>query len=86
MYSRGSRPVAYALAVLLAYCVVAGALGVSVVFAAFLAGFAVVHKEAETVRGGARRDRKSVIRVFHSGVLCVSGIENSIWFAGCRSG
>lgn len=37
-------PVAYAIAVLLAYCVVAGALGVSVVFAAFLAGFAVIHK------------------------------------------
>ena len=36
-------PVAYALAVLLGYCVVAGALGVSLVFAAFLAGFAVVH-------------------------------------------
>jgi Kef-type K+ transport system membrane component KefB len=38
-------PVAYALAVLLAYCVVAGALNVSLVFAAFLAGFAVVHKK-----------------------------------------
>jgi Kef-type K+ transport system membrane component KefB len=38
-------PVAYAIAVLLGYCVVAGALGVSVVFAAFLAGFAVVHKK-----------------------------------------
>ena len=38
-------PVAYATAVLLAYCVVAGALNVSVVFAAFLAGFAVVHKK-----------------------------------------
>jgi Kef-type K+ transport system membrane component KefB len=38
-------PVAYALGVLLAYCVVAGALGVSLVFAAFLAGFAVVHKK-----------------------------------------
>lgn len=37
-------PVAYAIGVLLAYCVVAGALDVSVVFAAFLAGFAVVHK------------------------------------------
>ncbi len=36
-------PVAYTLAVLLGYCVVAGALGVSLVFAAFLAGFAVVH-------------------------------------------
>ena len=38
-------PVAYAIAVLLAYCVVAGALHVSLVFAAFLAGFAVVHKK-----------------------------------------
>lgn len=38
-------PVAYAIAVLLGYCVVAGALGVSLVFAAFLAGFAVVHRK-----------------------------------------
>jgi Kef-type K+ transport system membrane component KefB len=38
-------PVAYAITVLLGYCVVAGALDVSVVFAAFLAGFAVVHKK-----------------------------------------
>jgi len=38
-------PVAYAIGVLLVYCVVAGALNVSLVFAAFLAGFAVVHKK-----------------------------------------
>src|SRR3954452_12758425 len=38
-------PVAYTIAVLLGYCVLAGALDVSVVFAAFLAGFAVVHKK-----------------------------------------
>src|ERR1700730_14116259 len=38
-------PVAYAIAVLLGYCGVAGALNVSLVFAAFLAGFAVVHKK-----------------------------------------
>jgi len=38
-------PVAYAIAVLLAYCAVAGLLDVSLVFAAFLAGFAVVHKK-----------------------------------------
>ncbi|HET7209152.1 MAG TPA: cation:proton antiporter [Terriglobales bacterium] len=38
-------PVGYAIAVLLAYCVVAGLLNVSLVFAAFLAGFAVVHKK-----------------------------------------
>jgi Kef-type K+ transport system membrane component KefB len=38
-------PVGYALAVLLAYCALAGALDVSLVFAAFLAGFAVVHRK-----------------------------------------
>ncbi len=38
-------PIAYAIAVLLGYCVVAGVLSVSLVFAAFLAGFAVVHKK-----------------------------------------
>jgi Kef-type K+ transport system membrane component KefB len=38
-------PAGYAIAVLLLYCVIAGALGVSLVFAAFLAGFAVVHKK-----------------------------------------
>lgn len=38
-------PTGYALAVLLGYCALAGALDVSLVFAAFLAGFAVVHKK-----------------------------------------
>jgi Kef-type K+ transport system membrane component KefB len=38
-------PVGYALAVLFAYCVLAGLLQVSLVFAAFLAGFAVIHKK-----------------------------------------
>jgi len=38
-------PVGYALSVLLAYCVIAGALDVNLVFAAFLAAFAVVHKK-----------------------------------------
>jgi K+:H+ antiporter len=40
-----NAPVGYVVAVLLAYCAVAAALGVSLVFAAFLAGFAVVHKK-----------------------------------------
>ncbi len=40
-------PVGYAIAVLLGYCAVAGALDVSLVFAAFLAGFAVVHKKRQ---------------------------------------
>jgi Kef-type K+ transport system membrane component KefB len=38
-------PAGYAIAVLLAYCAIAGMLDVSLVFAAFLAGFAVVHKK-----------------------------------------
>lgn len=38
-------PVGYALSVLLAYCILAGALHVNLVFAAFLAAFAVVHKK-----------------------------------------
>jgi Kef-type K+ transport system membrane component KefB len=38
-------PTGYAIAVLLAYCAVAGALDVNLVFAAFLAGFALVHKK-----------------------------------------
>jgi Kef-type K+ transport system membrane component KefB len=38
-------PVAYALSVLLAYCALAGLFDISMVFAAFLAGFAVVHKK-----------------------------------------
>lgn len=38
-------PVAYAFVVLFAYCVLAGIFDVSLVFAAFLAGFAVVHKK-----------------------------------------
>jgi Kef-type K+ transport system membrane component KefB len=40
-------PLGYALAILLIYCVIAGATDVSLVFAAFLAGFAVVHKKRQ---------------------------------------
>ncbi len=38
-------PTGYVIAILLAYCAVAGALDVNLVFAAFLAGFAVVHRK-----------------------------------------
>ncbi|WP_253842880.1 cation:proton antiporter [Mycobacterium colombiense] len=38
-------PTGYAIAILLAYCAVAGALDVNLVFAAFLAGFALVDNE-----------------------------------------
>lgn len=41
------QPVAYALAILLAYCALAGMFDISLVFAAFLAGFAVVHKKRQ---------------------------------------
>ncbi len=40
-----SSPTGYALLVLLGYCAIAGILDVSLVFAAFLAGFAVVHRK-----------------------------------------
>jgi Kef-type K+ transport system membrane component KefB len=40
-------PVGYAIAVLLAYCVLAGAFEINMVFAAFLAGFAVIHKKRQ---------------------------------------
>ena len=43
MSLRNTRPWLMRWRFLLGYCVVAGALGVSLVFAAFLAGFAVVH-------------------------------------------
>lgn len=47
-----SAPTAYAITVLLAYCAVAGALDVSLVFAAFLAGFAVVHRKRKLFAEG----------------------------------
>jgi Kef-type K+ transport system membrane component KefB len=40
-------PVAYVIAVLLAYCAVASALHVSLVFAAFLAGYAIIHNKRQ---------------------------------------
>lgn len=45
-------PTGYAITVLLAYCAVAGALDISLVFAAFLAGFAVVHKKRRLFADG----------------------------------
>ncbi len=39
-----NSPIAYSIVLLLAYCVIAGAFDVSLVFAAFLAGFGTLHK------------------------------------------
>ena len=60
-------PLAYAIAVLLSYCAVAGALGVSLVFAAS-GGLRRGSQEAQDVRRGAGCDRKSFVR-FYSRVL-----------------
>jgi Kef-type K+ transport system membrane component KefB len=42
-----NAPIAYVISVLLAYCALAGVLKVSLVFAAFLAGFAVIHRKRQ---------------------------------------
>jgi Kef-type K+ transport system membrane component KefB len=42
-----NAPIAYVISVLLAYCALAGLLKVSLVFAAFLAGFAVIHRKRQ---------------------------------------
>ena len=68
-------PVAYAIAVLLGYCVVAGALDVSLVFAAFLAGFAVVHKKRRLFADALDAIGKVSFAFFIPRVLCDRGIE-----------
>jgi Kef-type K+ transport system membrane component KefB len=57
-------PVAYAVTILLGYCVVAGALDVSLVFAAFLAGFAVVHKKRRLFADALETINKFAFAVF----------------------
>lgn len=61
-------PVGYALAVLLAYCVLAGALDVNLVFAAFLAAFAVVHKKRRLFADALDAMGRCHC-IFHSGVF-----------------
>ena len=62
-------PTGYAISVLLAYCAVAGALDISLVFAAFLAGFAVVHKKRRLFAEGPRSNWKSFVRFLHPCLL-----------------
>src|SRR6202790_1875756 len=59
-------PVAYALSVLLGYCVLAGLLDVSMVFAAFLAGFAVVHKKRKLFSEALEAIGKVSFRLLYS--------------------
>jgi Kef-type K+ transport system membrane component KefB len=70
-----SSPIGYAMAVLLAYCVVAGALGVSLVFAAFLAGFAVVHKKRRLFADALDSIGKVAFAVFVPAYFAIVGLK-----------
>ncbi len=68
-------PTGYALAVLLAYCVLAGSLGVSIVFAAFLAGFAVVHKKRRLFADGLDAISKVAFAFFIPVYFAIVGLK-----------
>jgi Kef-type K+ transport system membrane component KefB len=70
-----NAPVAYAITVLLAYCVVAGALDVSLVFAAFLAGFAVVHKKRRLFAEALEAISKVSFAVFIPVYFAIVGLK-----------
>ena len=79
-----NAPVAYSIVVLLAYCAVAGMLDVSLVFAAFLAGFAVVHKKRRLFAEALEAIGKVSFAVFIPVYFAIVGL-NSIWCAASRS-
>lgn len=68
-------PVSYAVVVLLAYCALAGALGVSLVFAAFLAGFAVVHKKRRLFADALEAIGKVAFAVFIPAYFAIVGLK-----------
>ncbi len=68
-------PVGYALAVLLAYCAVAGSFQVSLVFAAFLAGFAVVHKKRRLFAEALEAIRKVAFAFFIPVYFAIVGLK-----------
>ena len=68
-------PVSYVLLVLLAYCVVAGALDVSMVFAAFLAGFAVVHKKRKIFEESLQAVSKVSFAFFIPAYFAIVGLK-----------
>jgi Kef-type K+ transport system membrane component KefB len=68
-------PVAYAVTILLGYCVVAGALDVSLVFAAFLAGFAVVHKKRRLFADALETINKFAFAVFIPLYFAIVGLK-----------
>src|SRR5262249_6382026 len=70
-----TSPVAYVMAVLLGYCAAAGALGVSMVFAAFLAGFAVVHRKRRLFDEALDAVRKVSFAVFIPVYFAIVGLK-----------
>jgi Kef-type K+ transport system membrane component KefB len=68
-------PVAYAVTILLGYCVVAGALDVSLVFAAFLAGFVVVHKKRRLFADALETINKFAFAVFIPLYFAIVGLK-----------
>lgn len=70
-----NSPAGYVMAVLLAYCVVAGALDVSMVFAAFLAGFAVVHKKRRLFEDALEAIGKVSFALFIPAYFAIVGLK-----------
>jgi Kef-type K+ transport system membrane component KefB len=68
-------PTGYALAVLLAYCVVAGMLDISLVFASFLAGFAVVHKKRRIFADALEAISKVSFALFVPAYFAIVGLK-----------
>lgn len=70
-----SSPTGYAITVLLAYCAIAGALDVSLVFAAFLAGFAVVHRKRRLFAEGLEAIGKVAFAFFIPVYFAIVGLK-----------
>jgi Kef-type K+ transport system membrane component KefB len=68
-------PAGYVLAILLTYCVIAGALDVSMVFAAFLAGFAVVHKKRRLFADALEAISKVAFAFFVPAYFAIVGLK-----------
>jgi Kef-type K+ transport system membrane component KefB len=70
-----TSPTGYAIVVLLAYCGIAGALHVSLVFAAFLAGFAVVHKKRRLFADALDSIGKVSFAFFNTVYFAIVGLQ-----------
>lgn len=68
-------PTGYAISVLFAYFVVAGAFDISLVFAAFLAGFAVVHKKRKLFAEGLESISRVAFAFFIPMYFAIVGLK-----------